>query len=93
VVKTCTNPWKTRTHIAPNAQVFVLIQITTNTNWSGSEHIELGSLEMTACIFIHHDPSRANNRTTYPSLVNLVPTSLQESFDLMVRLQHDLMLR
>jgi hypothetical protein len=55
---------------------------------------ELGSVVTTDCVFVHHDPTRADSGTTDRSSVNFIPTSLQEeSFDLMLSLQYDLMLR
>jgi hypothetical protein len=48
---------------------------------------------MTDYVFVHHDPTCVDNGTTDPISFNFIPTSLQESFDLISSLQNDLMLR
>jgi hypothetical protein len=54
---------------------------------------ELGSVDIMTCVFSCHDPSRANDRTIDPSSVNVVPTSLQESVELMMSHQGDYLMQ
>jgi hypothetical protein len=54
---------------------------------------EIGSFDKTTCHYKHHDPTRADDRTSDPMSINFVPTILTESFEAMNHIQYDLIVR
>jgi hypothetical protein len=51
---------------------------------------KIGSFEETSCHYKRHDPTRTYDSTSDTMLINFVPTSLTDSFEVMGHIQDDL---